>query len=117
MKRIAFFAAAFLAASSAYAGDLYAMMADCNGCHGDATAGNYWPDNPSSLDAVYPDRLGAHGNHIDTIGAILYGFEQVKDIHPAGAGHIDDLDVTRVVQSHGTCQVRSRVSSVHTTEC
>jgi len=35
MKRIAFFAAAFLAASSAGAGDLDAMMENCNGCHGD----------------------------------------------------------------------------------
>ena len=35
MKRIAMFAAALLAASSAGAGDLDAMMENCNGCHGD----------------------------------------------------------------------------------
>ena len=34
MKRIAFFAAAMLAASSAGAGDLDALMENCNGCHG-----------------------------------------------------------------------------------
>ena len=46
MKRIAFFAAAFLAASSAYAGDLDAMMADCNGCHGDDGV-SQWSDVPT----------------------------------------------------------------------
>ncbi len=46
MKRIALFAAAFLAASSAYAGDLDAMMENCNGCHGDNGV-SQWTDVPT----------------------------------------------------------------------
>ncbi len=46
MKRLAFFAAAMLAASSAYAGDLDAMMEDCNGCHGDNGV-SQWTDVPT----------------------------------------------------------------------
>jgi hypothetical protein len=33
-------------------------------------------------------------------------------IHPSGAGHEDDPHVAGILQSHGTCQVRSAVSSV-----
>ncbi len=46
MKRIALIAAAFLAASFAHAGDLDAMMADCNGCHGDDGV-SQWTDVPT----------------------------------------------------------------------
>jgi len=35
MKRLAIFAAVLLAASAASAGDIDAMMENCNGCHGD----------------------------------------------------------------------------------
>ncbi len=40
----------------------------CNGCHGDATAENYWPDTSSDLSSDYPDRLGAHTIHVERIG-------------------------------------------------
>ncbi len=46
MKRLAFFAAAVLATSSAYAGDLDAMIEDCNGCHGDNGV-SQWTDMPT----------------------------------------------------------------------
>jgi len=47
MKRIAFFAATFLAATSAAnAGDVAAMMENCNGCHGDNGV-SQWSDVPT----------------------------------------------------------------------
>ena len=49
--------------------------------------------------------------HEDRVGAGLKGLEQVDDVHPAGAGHHDDLDVRGVLQTHRTCQVRGAVCS------
>ncbi len=46
MKRIAILAAAILASSTAYAGDLDAMIEDCNGCHGDNGV-SQWTDMPT----------------------------------------------------------------------
>ena len=42
---------------------------------------------------------------IHAIGAFLYGPQQVQDIHAAGAGHLNHLDVGRIVQPHGTGQI------------
>jgi predicted CxxxxCH...CXXCH cytochrome family protein len=40
----------------------------CYGCHGNTVSKSYWPDQ-----AAYPDTAGAHLNHVNTIGAWLYG--------------------------------------------
>jgi hypothetical protein len=53
-------------------------------------------------------------DHIDTVRAFLNRSQQIHEIHFAGARHPDDLDVSRVFESHGTCQVRSGIASVFT---
>lgn len=89
----------------------------CFGCHGSSGNRQYWPaGSPGS----YPNRAGAHGNHVDTIGTWLYqetsttgllvndakGSTSVKQIaicgwcHPnpggsrTGTGEIDHMDNT-----------------------
>ena len=49
--------------------------------------------------------------HIDAVGALFKGAKQVDHVHLPGAGHNDDSDVRRVLEPHGTCQVRGRVPS------
>jgi hypothetical protein len=51
------------------------------------------------------------------IGALFQSFQQVNGGHSAGTGHDDDSDIGGITQSHGTCQVRSRISSVIATKC
>ncbi|MHB1398349.1 MAG: CxxxxCH/CxxCH domain c-type cytochrome [Trichloromonadaceae bacterium] len=64
----------------------------CNGCHGDATAGNFWPDNPSALSAAFPDRLGSHLSHVNAIGQQL-----------GGAGWADMNAAQRLPFQNATC--------------
>ena len=52
--------------------------------------------------------------HIDTVNTGLKGLEQIKGIYLTGTGNTYHLDVKGVIQSHRTCQVRSRISSVIT---
>jgi len=42
----------------------------CSGCHGSGVTGQYWP---AVTPGAYPNRAGAHGNHVDAVGAWLYG--------------------------------------------
>jgi predicted CxxxxCH...CXXCH cytochrome family protein len=37
----------------------------CNGCHGSTATGQWWPDSTPSNG--YPDRVGAHDNHVTAI--------------------------------------------------
>jgi hypothetical protein len=50
--------------------------------------------------------------HVYGIRAVFNRLQQMNDVHPSGAGHLDDLDVAGIGESHGTCQVRSGVRSV-----
>jgi predicted CxxxxCH...CXXCH cytochrome family protein len=45
----------------------------CNGCHGDTTGGNFWPDTASTATVDYPDRAGLHLEHVNTIGDAING--------------------------------------------
>jgi hypothetical protein len=45
----------------------------CNGCHGDTTVGNFWPDTASENSADYPDRVGRHVQHVNAIGDAING--------------------------------------------
>jgi hypothetical protein len=51
---------------------------------------------------------------IGPVGTLLDGPEQVQGIHFSATWHPNDLYVCRVVQSHGTCQVRGGVPSIIT---
>ena len=51
-------------------------------------------------------------SHIDGIGAVFDGFEQMNNIHPAGAGHLNDLDAGTVAQPHGTGQITRCVCAI-----
>ena len=53
-------------------------------------------------------------HHVNTVGAFFNGAEHMNDIYLAGTRHKDDFNVGRVLQSHRTCQVRSRITSVIT---
>lgn len=80
-----------------------AFKASCDGCHGNTVTGAVWPDDPSG-GAVLPDRVGAHVEHMTSIGDILngggHGSATVNDknascifCHPEGAhtgAHLDD---------------------------
>jgi hypothetical protein len=50
-------------------------------------------------------------DHVNAIRAFLKGMEHVNDIHFSGAGHADNPNVSWILETHGTCQVRSGVSS------
>jgi hypothetical protein len=54
--------------------------------------------------------------YINAVSAILYGLEQVSDIHSSGTRDIDDLDIAGIIKSHGTCQVRCGIGSKHATK-
>lgn len=80
-----------------------AFKASCDGCHGNPVTGAIWPSNPSES-AALPNRLGAHAEHMTSIGDILngggHGSATVADknascvfCHPEGAhtgAHLDD---------------------------
>ncbi|MDX9708816.1 MAG: hypothetical protein RBT64_04590 [Trichloromonas sp.] len=80
-----------------------AFKASCDGCHGNTTTGAIWPDDPAE-GAVLPDRVGAHVEHMTSIGDIIngggHGSATVNDknascifCHPEGAhtgAHLDD---------------------------
>jgi hypothetical protein len=48
---------------------------------------------------------------VNSVGAFLERVEHVDNIHFSGAGHADNPNVSRILETHGTCQVRSGVSS------
>ena len=43
---------------------------------------------------------------INPIGTLLDGSQQMDHIYFSGTGDQDDLDIGRILESHGTCQVR-----------
>lgn len=59
----------------------------CNGCHGDAGTGNFWPD--SSPAVAYPDRVGLHVEHVNAIGDAING-------GGGGSATIDDKNASCV---------------------
>ncbi|MDT8442736.1 MAG: CxxxxCH/CxxCH domain-containing protein [Desulfuromonadales bacterium] len=46
----------------------------CNGCHGDATAGNFWPDTAGYNDATEDD-AGRHQTHIEVLSQRVYNVD------------------------------------------
>ncbi len=55
-------------------------------------------------------------NAVDPIRAFLNGAQQMNDVNLAGAGHQNNFHISRVIQSHGTCQVRGGIPSVLATK-
>lgn len=80
-----------------------AFKASCDGCHGNTVTGAVWPSDPSE-GAILPDRIGAHAEHMTSIGDIIngggHGSATIDDknatciyCHPEGAhtgAHLDD---------------------------
>jgi hypothetical protein len=54
--------------------------------------------------------------HIDTVGALLHGLQQVHDVHSSGAGHLNHLDAGWIGESHGTGQIRCSIRTVAATK-
>jgi hypothetical protein len=50
--------------------------------------------------------------HIDGIGAVFDGSQEMQNIHPAGAGHLDDFNAGGIIQPHGTSQIAGCVSTI-----
>jgi predicted CxxxxCH...CXXCH cytochrome family protein len=46
------------------------FVGTCTGCHGNSTSGNWWPDGTAQNGSAYPNRPGAHQQHIDAIYAV-----------------------------------------------
>jgi predicted CxxxxCH...CXXCH cytochrome family protein len=59
----------------------------CSTCHGDSVAGDTWPNDPSNVLAVRPDRAGAHAPHVAALG----GNTACATCHPGGV-HSGDQD-------------------------
>ena len=50
--------------------------------------------------------------HIDGVGTAFDGPQQVDDINPPAARHLDHFDIGRVIQAHGAGQIPGRVSAI-----
>jgi len=59
----------------------------CSTCHGDTGNGTTWPDDPTNILAVRPDREGAHPPHVSVLG----GNTACATCHPGGK-HSGDQD-------------------------
>jgi len=55
-------------------------------------------------------------DHVSAVSPLLNRPHQMDDIDLAGTGQSNDFDIDGILESHGTCQVRSAVSSVLTTK-
>jgi hypothetical protein len=56
--------------------------------------------------------ISFHTSHrIYAVRSFFKGVEDVKDIQFPGAGKENDFNIRRILQSHGTCQVRCRIPS------
>jgi hypothetical protein len=51
-------------------------------------------------------------DHIDAVRSLFKGMQDMKDIYLSGAWNDNNFNIRGVLQSHGTCQVRGRISSV-----
>jgi hypothetical protein len=56
-------------------------------------------------------------HHINPVGPFLKCPQKMYDINLSGTGKSNDFNACRIIESHGTCQVRSGISSVITTKC
>ena len=56
-------------------------------------------------------------DHVDPVRALFKSTQNMVQIDLARAGHPHDLDVGRIIQPHGTCQVRGGVPSVVAGKC
>jgi hypothetical protein len=56
-------------------------------------------------------------NNVNPVGPFLDRPQKVYDIDLSGTGQSDDFNACRIIESHGTCQVRGGISSVITTKC
>jgi hypothetical protein len=50
-------------------------------------------------------------DHIDAVRSLFKCMEDMKHIYLTGAWNDNNFNIRWVLQSHGTCQVRSRISS------
>jgi hypothetical protein len=50
--------------------------------------------------------------HVYAVSAVLEGSQQVENIHPAAARHLNDLDIAWIIQAHGSGQICSGVCTV-----
>jgi hypothetical protein len=54
---------------------------------------------------------------IYAVGPFLKCSQKMYDINLSGTGKSDDFNVCRIIEPHGTCQVRCRIPSIITTKC
>ena len=91
------------------------LSADADGIEN--ALGLFHPFTGSEVAAVIMT-ISFHTSHgIYAVRALFKGMENMKDIHLSGAWNENDFYVRRVLQSHGPCQVRSRITSVAAAEC
>ncbi len=45
----------------------------CNGCHGNSTTGNYWPDSTAGAAMLAANDAGRHDKHIEVLALEVYG--------------------------------------------
>jgi hypothetical protein len=50
--------------------------------------------------------------HVYAVGTALEGGQQVEDVHPAAARHLNHLDIAWIIQAHGSGQVGSCIRTV-----
>jgi hypothetical protein len=51
-------------------------------------------------------------SHIDGIGAVLDGPQQVQNVDPTGTGYLDHFYIGRITEPHGTRQIAGCVCAV-----
>jgi hypothetical protein len=52
--------------------------------------------------------------HVNSIGPIFYGPQEIKNVHSTCAWHLNHLDIGRIGKAHGTRQIRGCISTVIT---
>jgi hypothetical protein len=64
-------------------------------------------DFPSGLEISFQEMTFTFQStgHVYAVSAAFEGGKQMKNVHPAAAGHLNYLHVTRIIQAHGSGQV------------
>jgi predicted CxxxxCH...CXXCH cytochrome family protein len=69
------------------------MPIGCDGCHGDQTTGQYWPDGLAGDPPYVDDEEGSHGDHVEAISQYLWGEATATLLTDTGNGTSHDKQV------------------------